>query len=168
VRTRGSGNIGASNVWRTYGRRLGVPVVVLDTAKGFVPALVFSLTVSPLAGVLAGAGAMLGHARPLFLRFERGGKMGRDDRRRLPRHRAARRRGRRGRLGRPLPALPVRVARVDGRCAVAADRRGGHRLFLACDPVRGVRCGGSAVPAPRQREAAAARGGEALRPAPPR
>jgi glycerol-3-phosphate acyltransferase PlsY len=75
VRTRGSGNIGASNVWRTYGRRLGVPVVVLDTAKGFVPALVFSLTVSPLAGVLAGAGAMLGHARPVFLRFERGGKM---------------------------------------------------------------------------------------------
>jgi glycerol-3-phosphate acyltransferase PlsY len=62
-------------VWRTYGRRLGVPVVLLDTAKGFVPALVFSLAVSPLAGVLAGAGAMVGHARPLFLRFEKGGKM---------------------------------------------------------------------------------------------
>jgi glycerol-3-phosphate acyltransferase PlsY len=62
-------------VWRTYGRWYGVPVVLLDTAKGFVPALVFTLTVSPLAGVLAGAGAMLGHARPLFLRFERGGKM---------------------------------------------------------------------------------------------
>ena len=75
IRKRGSGNIGASNVWRTYGRRLGVPVVLLDTAKGFVPALVFSLTVSTLAGVLAGAGAMLGHARPLFLKFERGGKM---------------------------------------------------------------------------------------------
>jgi acyl phosphate:glycerol-3-phosphate acyltransferase len=75
IRTRGSGNIGASNVWRTYGRRLGVPVVLLDTAKGFVPALVFSLAVSPLAGVLAGAGAMVGHARPLFLRFEKGGKM---------------------------------------------------------------------------------------------
>jgi glycerol-3-phosphate acyltransferase PlsY len=75
VRKRGSGNIGATNVWRTYGRWYGVPVVLLDTAKGFVPALVFSLTVSPLAGVLAGAGAMLGHARPLFLRFEKGGKM---------------------------------------------------------------------------------------------
>jgi glycerol-3-phosphate acyltransferase PlsY len=75
VRKRGSGNVGASNVWRTYGRWYGVPVVLLDTAKGFVPALVFSITVSPLAGVLAGAGAMLGHARPLFLRFERGGKM---------------------------------------------------------------------------------------------
>ena len=62
-------------MWRTYGRWYGVPVVLLDTAKGFVPALVFSLTVSPLAGVLAGAGAMVGHARPLFLRFERGGKM---------------------------------------------------------------------------------------------
>ncbi len=75
VRKSGSGNIGATNVWRTYGRWYGVPVVLLDTAKGFVPALVFSLTVSPLAGVLAGAGAMLGHARPLFLRFEKGGKM---------------------------------------------------------------------------------------------
>jgi glycerol-3-phosphate acyltransferase PlsY len=75
VRTRGSGNIGATNVWRTYGRWYGVPVVLLDTAKGFVPALVFSLTFSPLAGVLAGAGAMVGHARPIFLRFEKGGKM---------------------------------------------------------------------------------------------
>ena len=71
----GSGNIGATNVWRTYGRWYGVPVVLLDTAKGFAPALVFALTVSPLAGVLAGAGAMLGHARPLFLKFEKGGKM---------------------------------------------------------------------------------------------
>ncbi len=75
IRKHGSGNIGATNVWRTYGRWYGVPVVLLDTAKGFAPALVFALTVSPLAGVLAGAGAMLGHARPLFLKFEKGGKM---------------------------------------------------------------------------------------------
>ena len=75
IRHRGSGNIGATNVWRTYGRAYGLPVVVLDTAKGFVPALVFFHVVSPLAGVLAGAAAMLGHSRPLFLRFARGGKM---------------------------------------------------------------------------------------------
>jgi glycerol-3-phosphate acyltransferase PlsY len=75
IRRHGSGNIGATNVWRTYGRKYGVPVVLLDTAKGFAPALAFSLAVSPLAGVVAGAGAMLGHARPLFLKFERGGKM---------------------------------------------------------------------------------------------
>ncbi|HEX6491293.1 MAG TPA: glycerol-3-phosphate 1-O-acyltransferase PlsY [Gaiellaceae bacterium] len=75
IRTVGSGNIGATNVWRTFGPSLGVPVVLLDTLKGFAPALVGTLLAGPLWGVLAGAAAMLGHSRPLFLRFERGGKM---------------------------------------------------------------------------------------------
>ena len=74
IRRAGSGNIGATNVWRTYGRRYGAPVVVLDVAKGFVPAFVATLVVGDLAGVLAGGAAMLGHWRPLFLKFERGGK----------------------------------------------------------------------------------------------
>src|SRR5947199_176853 len=34
VRKGGSGNIGATNVWRTFGRWYGVPVVLLDVAKG--------------------------------------------------------------------------------------------------------------------------------------
>jgi glycerol-3-phosphate acyltransferase PlsY len=75
VRKHGSGSIGASNVWRMYGRRLGLPVVVLDVLKGYVPALVGVLVVSHLCGILAGAAAMLGHARPIWLRFEKGGKM---------------------------------------------------------------------------------------------
>jgi glycerol-3-phosphate acyltransferase PlsY len=75
IRTRGSGNIGGTNVWRVFGRRLGLPVVVVDTVKGFVPALLATLLVSHLAGVLAGGAAMLGHWRPLFLRWRRGGKM---------------------------------------------------------------------------------------------
>ena len=75
IRTRGSGNIGGTNVWRVFGWRLGLPVIVVDTAKGFVPALLATLFVSNLAGVLAGAAAMLGHWRPLFLRWQRGGKM---------------------------------------------------------------------------------------------
>jgi acyl phosphate:glycerol-3-phosphate acyltransferase len=75
IRRHGSGNIGGTNVWRVYGWRLGLPVVLLDTAKGFVPALVATLMVSHLAGVLAGAAAMLGHWRPLFLRWRRGGKV---------------------------------------------------------------------------------------------
>jgi acyl phosphate:glycerol-3-phosphate acyltransferase len=75
IRRQGSGNIGGTNVWRVYGWRLGLPVVLLDTAKGFVPALVGSLVVSDLAGVLAGSAAMLGHSRPLFLKWQRGGKM---------------------------------------------------------------------------------------------
>jgi glycerol-3-phosphate acyltransferase PlsY len=75
IRRHGSSNIGGTNVWRVYGWRLGLPVVLLDTAKGFVPALVATLMVSHLAGVLAGAAAMLGHWRPLFLRWQRGGKV---------------------------------------------------------------------------------------------
>ncbi len=75
IRTVGSGNIGATNVWRTFGRRYGAPVVLLDVAKGFVPALLGALLVDELTGVLAGSAAMLGHWRPLFLGFERGGKM---------------------------------------------------------------------------------------------
>src|SRR6266511_2569485 len=75
IRRHGSGNVGGSNVWRVFGWRLGLPVVVLDTAKGFVAALVATLVVSHLAGVLAGGAAMLGHWRPLFLRWRRGGKM---------------------------------------------------------------------------------------------
>jgi len=74
IRTKGSGNIGATNVWRVYGRRLGVPVILLDVAKGFVPALVGLKVSGELVGVLAGAAAMAGHWRPLYLRFARGGK----------------------------------------------------------------------------------------------
>jgi glycerol-3-phosphate acyltransferase PlsY len=75
IRQHGSGNIGGTNVWRVYGWKLGAPVVLLDTLKGFAPAFVATLTVSHLAGVLAGAAAMLGHWRPLFLRWQRGGKV---------------------------------------------------------------------------------------------
>ena len=75
IRKVGSGNIGATNVWRTYGKAYGIPIVVLDIAKGFVPALVGTLLVGELVGVLAGGAAMLGHWRPLFLGFQKGGKM---------------------------------------------------------------------------------------------
>jgi len=75
IRTVGSGNIGASNVWRVYGRRLGLPAVLLDTAKGFVPAFAATKLESHGVGVLAGGAAMFGHYRPLFLRFRKGGKM---------------------------------------------------------------------------------------------
>ena len=75
IRTVGSGNIGATNVWRTFGPRYGIPVILLDVAKGFVPVLVATLAVGHVAGALAGGAAMLGHWRPLFLGFAKGGKM---------------------------------------------------------------------------------------------
>jgi len=75
IRKVGSGNIGASNVWRTFGPPYGLAAALLDVLKAFVPALLATIYVGHLAGVLAGAAAMLGHWRPLFLRFQRGGKM---------------------------------------------------------------------------------------------
>ena len=75
IRRHGSGNIGATNVWRTYGARLGLPVALLDVAKGFAPVLVATLADGHLAGALTGAAAMLGHWRPVFLGFSRGGKV---------------------------------------------------------------------------------------------
>jgi acyl phosphate:glycerol-3-phosphate acyltransferase len=75
VRTKGSGNVGATNVLRVYGPKLGLPAALLDTAKGFAPAFAATLVLGHGSGVLAGAAAMLGHWRPLFLGFRKGGKM---------------------------------------------------------------------------------------------
>jgi glycerol-3-phosphate acyltransferase PlsY len=75
IRKQGSGNIGASNVWRVHGRWLGIPVAFLDMLKGFVPAYLGVKLGSEWVGVLAGSAAMLGHARPLWLGFTKGGKM---------------------------------------------------------------------------------------------
>jgi acyl phosphate:glycerol-3-phosphate acyltransferase len=75
IRQRGSGNIGVSNVWRLYGRSLAIPILFLDFGKGLIPALLGVVYVSHLCGVIAGAAAMAGHWRPLFMGFSRGGKM---------------------------------------------------------------------------------------------
>jgi len=75
IRTKGSGNVGATNVWRVYGPQLGLPAALLDVAKGFVPAFAATVVVGHGTGVLAGAAAMLGHWRPIFLGFQKGGKM---------------------------------------------------------------------------------------------
>ena len=74
IRRAGSGNVGATNVARSCGRRWGALAFALDALKGFLP--VFFL--APLLGdeaarVLCGLGAIAGHNWPVFLRF-RGGK----------------------------------------------------------------------------------------------
>ena len=75
IRRHGSGNIGATNVWRSFGRGLGLFVAVLDVAKGFAPVLIATLAEGHLVGALTGTAAMLGHWRPLFFGFRKGGKL---------------------------------------------------------------------------------------------
>jgi glycerol-3-phosphate acyltransferase PlsY len=75
IRTLGSGNPGATNVWRALGFKLGIAVALLDIAKGAAAALLGLWLGGDLVGVLAGVAAMVGHWRPLFLGFARGGKI---------------------------------------------------------------------------------------------
>lgn len=72
LRTIGSGNPGATNAGRALGRKVGVLVALADVAKGAVPAALF-WSVDPLAGLVAGLAAVLGHVTSPFLRG-RGGK----------------------------------------------------------------------------------------------
>ena len=74
IRRVGSGNVGAANVWRALGFKLGLGVALLDIGKGLAAALVGRWLAGELVAVLAGIAAMAGHWRPLFLRFGRGGK----------------------------------------------------------------------------------------------
>jgi acyl phosphate:glycerol-3-phosphate acyltransferase len=73
IRTVGSGNTGATNVWRVLGRRYGLPVFVLDIAKGFIPALIGLQIAGAGTAIVAGAAAVAGHMFPVFLGFG-GGK----------------------------------------------------------------------------------------------
>jgi acyl phosphate:glycerol-3-phosphate acyltransferase len=75
IRRVGSGNTGAANVWRTLGFKIGLSVALLDIAKGLAAALIGARLGGELVGVLAGIAAMVGHWRPLFIGFGRGGKI---------------------------------------------------------------------------------------------
>ncbi len=79
LRRYGSGNLGATNVVRTLGWRVGLAVFAFDVAKGALPVLLLPRwTTGPLSpqvvGIVCGVAAILGHFRPIFLRFGKGGK----------------------------------------------------------------------------------------------
>ena len=73
IRQVGSGNTGATNVWRVLGKRVGLPVLLLDIAKGFIPALIGLQMAGAGTAIVAGAAAVAGHTFPVFLGFG-GGK----------------------------------------------------------------------------------------------
>jgi len=80
VRRIGSGNIGATNVARSGGAKLGIATLLLDALKGYLAVLIASLVSQRNTGIelglaasLAALCAILGHVFPVWLRF-RGGK----------------------------------------------------------------------------------------------
>src|SRR3954471_2258502 len=74
VRKAGSGNVGATNVARVAGKKVGILTLIGDAAKGFLPVLLARrLGFDPTVLGLAALAAFLGHLYPVFLNF-RGGK----------------------------------------------------------------------------------------------
>jgi len=75
LRTVGSGNIGSSNVWRSLGFGAFLAALLGDLTKGLLPTLaaMYLVGLPPLAVVLVGVAAILGHTFPIFLGFK-GGK----------------------------------------------------------------------------------------------
>lgn len=75
VRKSGSGNIGATNVYRVAGRGLGILTLVGDCLKGLLPVLWVAHTGAwtPWQIALAAAATFLGHLYPIYLGFK-GGK----------------------------------------------------------------------------------------------
>jgi len=72
----GSGNIGATNVFRCVGKGWGITAFLLDALKGFVPAFVFPRLMESAPGWLGlacGVAAVAGHNWPVWLKFK-GGK----------------------------------------------------------------------------------------------
>lgn len=78
LRQHGSGNLGATNVYRTLGAKIAGVVLALDTLKGALPVLAVLRYAAgdrllPWA-IGAGIAAIIGHARPIFLLWRGGGK----------------------------------------------------------------------------------------------
>jgi glycerol-3-phosphate acyltransferase PlsY len=75
LRRLGSGNLGATNLYRTLGWRYAIPVGLFDLLKGMVPVVVFGPRAEggPLVPLLLGIAALLGHVFSVFVKF-RGGK----------------------------------------------------------------------------------------------
>jgi glycerol-3-phosphate acyltransferase PlsY len=79
LRKHGSGNLGASNAWRTLGPQVGAIVYICDTLKGMLPPLLLPQYIDTTAprlwwAIAFGTAAVLGHVKPIFLMGKGGGK----------------------------------------------------------------------------------------------
>jgi glycerol-3-phosphate acyltransferase PlsY len=78
LRKHGSGNLGATNVVRVLGAKIGGAVFVADLLKGFLPVYFlprYTETLQPeLWALVFGVAAIAGHVKPIFLLGKGGGK----------------------------------------------------------------------------------------------
>lgn len=78
LRQHGSGNLGATNVVRVLGAKIGAAVFIVDLLKGFLPVYFlprYAETLRPeLWALVYGVAAILGHVKPIFLLWKGGGK----------------------------------------------------------------------------------------------
>ena len=79
LRKQGSGNLGATNVFRVLGWKIGLLVFVADALKGAVPVLYLPPRIADsrepiLWAIACGIAAIAGHVRPVFLKLRKGGK----------------------------------------------------------------------------------------------
>jgi glycerol-3-phosphate acyltransferase PlsY len=73
IRKVGSGNVGATNVYRTVGKTAGISVLIIDVLKGFLPVYVVEiLGFDTIYKICAGLGAIIGHTWTIFLKFKGG------------------------------------------------------------------------------------------------
>jgi glycerol-3-phosphate acyltransferase PlsY len=75
LRQHGSGNLGATNLYRVLGWRYAIPAGAIDIAKGIIPVALFAPRVSDsqLFALACGVAAILGHVFSVFVGFK-GGK----------------------------------------------------------------------------------------------
>lgn len=75
IRTQGSGNIGATNVARVAGKKIGAIVLLLDLLKGVLAVLLVKIVMKfdPQTEFYSGIMAVIGHIFPVWLKFK-GGK----------------------------------------------------------------------------------------------
>ncbi len=73
IRTKGSGNAGATNMSRTYGKAAGIATLAGDILKAVIPVLLSKFLVGEMYGYLTGLFCALGHAFPCYYKFK-GGK----------------------------------------------------------------------------------------------
>jgi len=72
-RSGGSGNIGATNVLRTVGKKAGILTLALDILKGYLPVAAVLGSEPAWLPAAVGIAAFLGHIFPIYLKFK-GGK----------------------------------------------------------------------------------------------